>query len=129
MHEIVEKAHQDGFVTTLFGRRRHSPAISSKNFNRACISRTHGYGIPPKIGTVADIIKIAINRASEAIIKAHLKSRILLQVHDELVLEVVKEEIEKVSEILTTAMQNTASLEVPLIHPDLHDGLNWAEAR
>ena len=70
----------------------------------------------------------AMNRASEAIKEANLKSRILLQVHDELVLEVVKEEIEKVSEILTTAMQNTASLKVPLII-DINYGKNWAEAK
>ena len=64
----------------------------------------------------------------DAIKEANLKSRILLQVHDELVLEVVKEEIEKVSEILTTAMQNTASLKVPLII-DINYGKNWAEAK
>ena len=69
-----------------------------------------------------------MNRASEAIKEANLKSRILLQVHDELVLEVVKEEIKKVSEILTTAMQNTASLKVPLII-DINYGKNWAEAK
>ena len=73
-------------------------------------------------------MKIAMNRASEAIKEANLKSRILLQVHDELVLEIVKEEIEKVSEILTTVMQNTASLKVPLII-DINYGKNWAEAK
>ena len=89
---------------------------------------TPALAVLPIQGTAADIIKIAMNRASEAIKEANLKSRILLQVHDELVLEVVKEEIEKVSEILTTAMQNTASLKVPLII-DINYGKNWAETK
>lgn len=127
MHEIVEKAHQDGFVTTLFGRRRYLPAIKSSNFNQRALAERMAMNTPIQ-GTAADIIKIAMNRASEAIKEANLKSRILLQVHDELVLEVVKEEIEKVSEILTTAMQNTASLKVPLII-DINYGKNWAEAK
>ena len=82
----------------------------------------------PIQGTAADIIKIAMNRASDAIKKAGLKSRILLQVHDELVLEVVDKEIEQVSEILREAMQNTAKLKVPLTI-DINYGKNWAEAK
>ena len=81
------------------------PAIKSSNFNQRALAERMAMNTPIQ-GTAADIIKIAMNRASEAIKEANLKSRILLQVHDELVLEVVKEEIEKVSEILTTAMQN-----------------------
>lgn len=127
MDEIVEKAHQDGFVTTLFGRRRYLPAIKSKNFNQRSLAERMAMNTPIQ-GTAADIIKIAMNRASEAIVKAKLKSRILLQVHDELVLEVVESEIPKVSEILKTAMQNTASLKVPLTI-DINYGKNWAEAK
>lgn len=127
MDEIVAKAHQDGFVTTLFGRRRYLPAIKSKNFNQRSLAERMAMNTPIQ-GTAADIIKIAMNRASEAIAKANLKSRILLQVHDELVLEVVESEIPKVSEILKIAMQNTASLKVPLTI-DINYGKNWAEAK
>ena len=81
MHEIVEKAHQDGFVMTLFGRRRYLPAIKSSNFNQRALAERMAMNTPIQ-GTAADIIKIAMNRASEAIKEANLKSRILLQVHD-----------------------------------------------
>lgn len=127
MDKIVKKAHQDGYVTTLFGRRRYLPAINSSNFNQRSLAERMAMNTPIQ-GTAADIIKIAMNRASVAIKEAKLKSRILLQVHDELVLEVVNEEIEEVSKILRNAMQNTATLKVPLII-DINCGKNWAEAK
>lgn len=127
MEKTVQEAHEKGYVTTLFGRRRYLPAIKSSNFTQRSLAERMAMNTPIQ-GTAADIIKIAMNRASEAIKKARLKSRILLQVHDELVLEVVNEEIEKVSEILRFAMQNTAKLKVPLTI-DINYGKNWAEAK
>ena len=82
----------------------------------------------PIQGTAADIIKIAMIRASRMLKDANVKSRILLQVHDELVLEVVNEEIPKVTEILKEAMEHAADLSVPLV-VDVNVGKNWAEAK
>ena len=127
MEKIVQEAHEKGYVTTLFGRRRYLPAIKSSNFTQRSLAERMAMNTPIQ-GTAADIIKIAMNRASEAIKAAGLKSRILLQVHDELVLEVVNEEIEQVSDILRCAMQNTIELKVPLTI-DINYGENWAEAK
>ena len=82
----------------------------------------------PVQGTAADIIKIAMIRASRMLKEANVRSRILLQVHDELVLEVVNEEIPKVTEILKEAMEHAAELSVPLVI-DVNVGKNWAEAK
>ena len=127
MEKIVKDAHEKGYVTTLLGRRRYLPAIKSRNFTQRSLAERMAMNTPIQ-GTAADIIKIAMNRASEAIKAAKLKSRILLQVHDELVLEVVNEEIKQVSEILRSAMQNTIELKVPLTI-DINYGKNWAEAK
>ena len=127
MEDIVAKAHKDGYVTTLFGRRRYLPALNSRNFNQRSLAERMAMNTPIQ-GTAADIIKIAMNRASKALKEAKLKSRILLQVHDELVLEVTNDEIETVSKILRDAMQNTAKLRVPLTI-DINYGKNWAQAK
>lgn len=127
MDNIVKKAHQDGYVTTLFGRRRYLPMLSSSNFTQRSLAERMAMNTPIQ-GTAADIIKMAMNRASSAIAKANLKSRILLQVHDELVLEVIEAEIKQVSEILTEAMQDIVSLKVPLTI-DINYGKNWAQAK
>ena len=82
----------------------------------------------PIQGTAADLIKIAMVRAYDALQAAGVKSRILLQVHDELVLEVTTEETETVTELLRTAMSGAAELAVPLA-VDVHSGKNWAEAK
>lgn len=82
----------------------------------------------PIQGTAADLIKIAMIRADAALRAAGVKSRILLQVHDELVLEVVNDEIAQVTELLTAAMSGAAQLAVPLA-VDVHTGKNWAEAK
>lgn len=127
MDEIVQRAHKDGYVTTLFGRRRYLPAISSRNFNQRALAERMAMNTPIQ-GTAADIIKIAMNKADRAIKEAKLKSRILLQVHDELVLEVADDELQQVSKILKDSMENVAELKVPLII-DINYGKNWAEAK
>lgn len=82
----------------------------------------------PIQGTAADLIKIAMIRADAALRAAGVKSHILLQVHDELVLEVINDEIAQVTELLTAAMSGAAQLAVPLA-VDVHTGKNWAEAK
>ena len=127
MDKVVEEAHQTGAVTTMYGRRRELPAIHSKNFNQRSLAERMAMNTPIQ-GTAADIIKIAMIRASRMLKAANVKSRILLQVHDELVLEVVNEEIPKVTEILKEAMEHAADLSVPLVI-DVNVGKNWAEAK
>ena len=127
MDKVVKEAHQTGAVTTMYGRRRELPAIHSKNFNQRSLAERMAMNTPIQ-GTAADIIKIAMIRASRMLKDANVKSRILLQVHDELVLEVVKEEIPKVTEILKEAMEHAAELSVPLV-VDVNVGKNWAEAK
>lgn len=127
LDDMVAKAHADGYVTTLFGRRRALPAIKSPNYNQRTLAERMAMNTPIQ-GTAADIIKLAMIRAERALREAGVKSRILLQVHDELVLEVVREEIPKVSALLKDAMEHVAELSVPLV-VDIHSGKNWAEAK
>ena len=127
LDKTVADAHTNGFVTTLYGRRRDLPAIHSRNFMQRSFAERMAMNTPIQ-GTAADLIKIAMIRADEALRKAKVKSHILLQVHDELVLEVVQDEIECVSDILRTAMSGAAELAVPLA-VDVHMGKNWAEAK
>ncbi len=124
---MVEKAHKEGFVTTMFGRRRNLPAIRSNNFNQRSLAERMAMNTPIQ-GTAADIIKLAMIAAHGELEKAGVRSRILLQVHDELVLEVVEEEMEEVSKILRNAMEHVAELSVPLV-VDINYGKNWAEAK
>ena len=127
LDKTVADAHTNGFVTTLYGRRRDLPAIHSRNFMQRSFAERMAMNTPIQ-GTAADLIKIAMIRADAALRKAKVKSRILLQVHDELVLEVTTDEIECVSDILRTAMSGAAELAVPLA-VDVHMGKNWAEAK
>ena len=127
LDKTVADAHTNGFVTTLYRRRRDLPAIHSRNFMQRSFAERMAMNTPIQ-GTAADLIKIAMIRADAALRKAKVKSRILLQVHDELVLEVTTDEIECVSEILHMAMSGAAELAVPLA-VDVHMGKNWAEAK
>ncbi|WP_294158025.1 DNA polymerase I [uncultured Selenomonas sp.] len=127
MDKVVAEAHTTGAVTTMYGRRRELPAIHSKNFNQRSLAERMAMNTPIQ-GTAADIIKIAMIRADQMLREANVKSRILLQVHDELVLEVVNEEIPKVTAILKEAMEHAAELSVPLVI-DVNVGKNWAEAK
>lgn len=124
---VVEKAHKDGYVTTLFGRKRYLPAIHSSNFNQRTLAERMAMNTPIQ-GTAADIIKLAMLATKRSLEEKKLKSRVLLQVHDELVLEVVEAEIETVSSLLKQAMQNVVKLSVPLTI-DINIGKNWAAAK
>ncbi len=127
LDETVKKAHETGYVTTMFGRRRALPAIHSSNYNQRMLAERMAMNTPIQ-GSAADIIKLAMISANDKLEKAGVKSRILLQVHDELVLEAVSVEIEQVSAILKEAMENVVELSVPLII-DIHSGKDWAEAK
>lgn len=127
LDKMVADAHENGYVTTLYGRRRDLPAINSRNFMQRSFAERMAMNTPIQ-GTAADLIKIAMIRAYDALRAAGVESRILLQVHDELVLETVEAEIAQVTQILRAAMSGAAELAVPLA-VDVHVGKNWAEAK
>ena len=127
MDKVVAEARETGYVTTMFGRRRELPAIKSRNFNQRMLAERMAMNTPIQ-GTAADVIKLAMIAAYHKLKDAGVKSRILLQVHDELVLEVREEEREQVQAILKESMEHVVELSVPLII-DIHWGRNWAEAK
>ena len=123
----VEKAKTDGYSLTMFGRRRPVPELKSSNFMQRSFGERIAMNSPIQ-GTAADIIKIAMIRVNQALRKENLRSRLVLQVHDELLIETAKEEVEQVSAILEREMRQAAVLSVPL-EVDMHTGENWYEAK
>ena len=122
---MIWKARATGFVTTIFGRRRELPAIKNSNFHLRGLAERMAMNTPIQ-GSAADIIKLAMIHAEKNL--AHLRSRLILQVHDELVIETAAEELDEVSKIVRDAMENVVALKVPLI-VDVHHGKNWALAK
>ncbi|MBP2627384.1 MAG: polymerase [Firmicutes bacterium] len=124
---VVKEARRQGYVTTLFGRRRYLPDINSSNFNLRSFAERTAMNTPIQ-GTAADIIKKAMIDVHNALQNKKLHSRILLQVHDELILEVPQYEVEQVANIVKQAMEQSANLQVPLV-VDVKIGKNWAGAK
>lgn len=127
MDTIVEQARQDGYVTTLLGRRRYLADIRASNFNLRSFAERTAMNTPIQ-GTAADIIKLAMLRMDEAIRERGLKSRMLLQVHDELVFEVPEEEVAIMEKLVPETMASALALDVPLV-ADVSVGSNWYEAK
>ena len=123
----VEKAKKDGYSVTMFGRRRPLPEISSSKFMQRSFGERIAMNAPIQ-GTAADIIKIAMNRVHRRLIDEGLKSRLLLQVHDELLIEAAPDEVDEVKKILDEEMKGAADLSVEL-EIDTHTGKNWYEAK
>ena len=123
----VEKAKKDGYSVTMFGRRRPLPEISSSNFMQRSFGERIAMNAPIQ-GTAADIIKIAMNRVHRRLIDEGLKSRLLLQVHDELLIEAAPDEVDEVKKMLDEEMKGAADLSVEL-EIDTHTGKNWYEAK
>ena len=127
MNGLIESAKQSGMAVTMFGRRRTLPDINSKNFTRRSFAERTAMNTPIQ-GSAADIIKLAMNAVQEEIEKRQLKSRLLVQVHDELVLEVPAGEKEEIEKLLKDTMEHIVDLSVPLV-VDIHSGANWEEAK
>ena len=127
MKEIVEKAHAAGYVSTLFGRRRYIPEVQSRNYNIRSFGERAALNAPIQ-GTAADIIKMAMVAVSNRIEREKLRARLVLQVHDELIVECPREEAETVRKLLTEEMENVYALDPKLV-ADAHVGANWAEAK
>lgn len=127
MEDIVAQAREQGYVSTLMGRRRYLPDIKHSNFNLRSFAERTAINTPIQ-GTAADIMKRAMIDVQRALVEAGVKSRILLQVHDELVLEVTESEKEQVAQLVRTAMENAVKMEIPLL-ADVNFGRNWAETK
>lgn len=123
MEEIVALAKEQGYVSTLFQRRRYLPDIKASNFNVRSFAERTAMNSPIQ-GTAADIIKLAMIRLQEALDEQDLRSRILLQVHDELILEGPAEEMEILSELVPKVMESAADLDVPLL-VEYDQGNTW----
>lgn len=126
MTRVVEQAKADGYVTTLFGRRRDLPELKSSNFNLRSFGERVALNMPIQ-GTAADIIKAAMVRVDARMRAEHLQARLLLQVHDELIVECPAEEAETVRGILVDEMEHVVDYRVPLL-VDAKIGASWAEA-
>ena len=127
MNENVEFARKKGYVSTLTGRKRVIPEINSSNFNLRQFGERAAMNMPLQ-GSSADIIKIAMINVYKALKKAGLKAKLILQVHDELVIDAPENEAEKAAEILKYEMENAVQLKVPLT-VDVHSGKNWYDAK
>ena len=125
--KLVTDAKEKGYTETMFGRRRPIPELSSSNFMQRSFGERVAMNAPIQ-GTAADIIKIAMIKVWKALKEEGLKSRLILQVHDELLIETAQDEEARVREILTENMKSAADLAVTL-EIDLHTGSNWYEAK
>lgn len=123
----VDEAKREGYVTTMFGRRRPIPELSSSNFMQRSFGERVAMNSPIQ-GTAADIIKIAMIKVWKRLREEGLQSKLILQVHDELLIETAIDEVEAVGKILDTEMKAAADLAVTL-EIDMHTGSNWYEAK
>ena len=127
LDRMVDEGKEKGYVSTMFGRRRPIPELKSGNFMQRSFGERVAMNSPIQ-GTAADIIKIAMNRVYERMLREGLQSRLVLQVHDELLIETKKDEVEAVSRILEEEMKGAARLAVEL-EIDMHQGESWYEAK
>ena len=127
IESIVASAHRQGYVATIYGRRRYLPDINSNNFNQRSFAERTAMNTPIQ-GAAADIIKKAMVDVYNVLQQRKFRSRILLQVHDELVMEVTEKEKDFVGQIVKETMEQAVHLDVPLV-VDIKFGRNWAEAK
>lgn len=127
MKDIVEKAKTDGYVTTIFGRRRYLPEIHSRNTNIAKSGERLALNTPIQ-GSAADIMKIAMINVYRKLEETKSKAKLILTVHDELVLDCPQEEVDAVKELVVEEMEHAVELSVPMT-VDISQGANWYEAK
>ena len=126
LDRLVADAKKNGYVTTLYGRRRPVPELSSSNFMQRSFGERVAMNAPIQ-GTAADIMKLAMIHIEEALKRNHMRSKLILQVHDEVLIEAPLDEEERVKEIVKAEMMEAASLSVRL-EIDIHSGKNWYES-
>ncbi|MDR1465261.1 MAG: DNA polymerase I [Oscillospiraceae bacterium] len=124
---VVRQAKEDGYVQTLFGRRRYLPELRASNAAQRAFGERVAMNMPMQ-GTAADIIKIAMIRVSERLEREGMCARLILQVHDELIVEAPQEEADRAAALLREEMEAVADLDVPLV-ADVHIGPDWFSAK
>ncbi|RHV63079.1 DNA polymerase I [Clostridium sp. OM02-18AC] len=127
LDDQVKLGKEQGYVTTMYGRKRPIPELKSGNFMQRSFGERVAMNSPIQ-GTAADIMKLAMIAVDRELREKHLRSRIVLQVHDELLVEAHQEEVEQVVQILTDKMKHAADLKVPL-EVEAHEGNNWLDAK
>jgi len=127
MDEIPEVARKQGYVTSMFGRRRYFPSINDRNYTVRSRAEREAINMPIQ-GTASDIVKIAMLRVHDALEKENLKTRMIMQVHDELLFESPLDEVERASEIIKREMEAAADLDAPLV-VEVGAGDNWMDAK
>ena len=127
MDRVVREARDKGYVETLFHRRRELPDINSRNFNIRSFAERTAINSPIQ-GSAADILKVAMIHLDQALKKGDYQSRMLLQVHDEIVLEVPNAELEAIQKLVKETMESAIELSVPLV-ADENAGQTWYEAK
>lgn len=127
MKRVAEEAKEKGYVETMFGRRRYLPELKSTNFNMRSFGERVARNMPIQ-GAAADIIKIAMIRVSDRLEREKLRARLILQVHDELIVECPEEETEQVKKLLTEEMEQAVSLAVPM-QAEANAGRTWYDAK
>lgn len=127
MDEAIKKARENGYAETIMHRRRYLPDIHSKNFNVRSFAERTAINSPIQ-GSAADIIKIAMINMQKKLDELHLKTKMVLQVHDELIFDVPKDELDTIKRIVPEVMQSAVKLDVPLI-ADSNWGHNWYDAK
>lgn len=127
LDHLVTDAKEHGYSRTLFGRRRPIPELSSSNFMQRSFGERAAMNSPIQ-GTAADIIKIAMIRVNQRLKREQLRSELILQIHDELLVEAHKDEVEQVSRIIVEEMQGAAQLSI-VLEAEVKEGKNWFEAK
>ncbi len=126
MNEVIEKGKNQGYVETIFGRKRYIPELKSSNFIQRSAAERMAMNTPIQ-GSAADIIKIAMVKVYKALKEQNLRSRLVLQVHDELIIEAYKDEEEKVLKLLKDCMESACEMKVPL-YVEANSGKSWYDA-
>lgn len=127
MDETPAIAREQGYITSLYGRRRYFPSINDRNFNVRTRAEREAINMPLQ-GTASDIVKIAMLKVDEALTREKLETKMIMQVHDELLFESPESEVEKATEIIKKAMESAVELDVPLT-VEIGAGDNWMSAK
>ena len=127
MEDVVEEAKEKGYVETIYHRRRYIPELKSNNYMVRKFGDRAAMNTPIQ-GTAADIMKISMVKVFNELKKRNLRSKVVLQIHDELLIETYLDEKEEVKELLKASMESAAKLSVPLL-VDIEEGISWYQTK
>jgi DNA polymerase-1 len=127
MDETPEVAREQGFVASIFGRRRYLPSIKDRNYSVRLRAEREAINMPIQ-GTASDIVKISMLKVDEALRRENLKTKMIMQVHDELLFEAPEDEVEKATAVIRREMEAAVEIDVPLL-VEIGAGENWMNAK